>query len=199
MRIERTTLAPVTARRTRRLAALLAVAALAGCGGGHGVSSLDSALAATHVATLFSPSGLAGVKAPQCTAAPVLKGDFNCTATPVYRPCTAKPTGPCASKLAAPRVWLQCFSISRAGFSWTCDLVAPPVGAAVFTTPALRAAPKHGVWQCKNLNVAQEKIGPFLLATADPHGPVEQEGGYMTLAKARGLAARLHLKLVDDC
>ena len=50
-------------------------------------------------------------------------------------------------------------------------------GVPVFTTKAQKAAPKHAVWECKTLNADHIRIGPFLIATNDPHGPTEQRGG----------------------
>ena len=174
--------------------------ALAACGGSSSnASSLESALAARHVATLFAAGGLAGVKSATCVASPVLAGDFSCTARPVYRPCSASTKGPCASRLAPTEVWIACFPDQGAAVRWMCQLVRPPAGVPVFTTAAQRAAPKHGLWQCKAFNADHIRIGPFFLATNDPHGPLEQRGGDMTVGAARALASRLHLRIVVDC
>jgi hypothetical protein len=140
------------------------------------------------------------VRKPVCTPSKTLADDFDCTAIPVYHACTASTPGPCASPLAAARVWMQCFPYSHAGFHWSCTLVDPPPGTPIFSTSAQKAAPKHGVWECRALTEGGDKIGPFFLATSDPHAPMQQEGaGYMTLVAARALAGQLHVKLVNLC
>jgi hypothetical protein len=77
--------------------------------------------------------------------------------------------------------------------------VSPPAGVPVFTTKAQKAAPKHAVWECKTLNADHIRIGPFLIATSDPHGPTEQRGGAMTFDDAQLLAKQLGLKLTNGC
>ena len=79
------------------------------------------------------------------------------------------------------------------------QLVDPPPGTKVFTTAAQKAAPKHAIWACRTLDADGNKIGPFFVATNDPHGPTEQQGGAMSVDQAQVLAQRLGLKLTVDC
>lgn len=184
----------------RYVAALaLGCAALAGCGSGHSSKpgSLDSALGVKQVAGLFN-AGLTGVIAPTCTPA-AIAGNFDCSAEPILGPCTPGTTGPCASRLAPAKVWFDCFPDTGGSVQWMCQLVRPPAGVPVFTTRAQKAAAKHATWQCKTYNADHVRIGPFLIATNDPHGPVEQRGGAMTFAAAQVLAHQLNLKLTDGC
>lgn len=179
---------------------LLAVCGLlAGCGGHEAPtgSTLQSALVGKNVEGLFT-TGLVGVQGPVCTPS-TLAGNFNCTATPIYAACTPETVGPCASRLAPAEVWIDCFSQPKETDQWSCQLADPPAGTSVFTTAAQRAAPKHAIWQCANVNVAQQKIGPFLIATNDPHGPTQQVGSSITQEQAQALAAKKHLKLAVDC
>jgi hypothetical protein len=186
------------------LAAALAVSclALSACGGhsssASGSGSIESDLLSKQVAGLFAANGVAGVSSPVCTASSTLPGDFSCTAKPVLGPCTAKSAGFCRSPLAPTKVWFDCFP-STGKDPYMCKLVSPPAGVSVFTTAAQKAAPKHVIWKCLTINQARQKIGPILVATNDPHGPVEQQGEYMTLSAAQGAARQLHLKLVEDC
>jgi len=180
---------------------LVAVCAtLAACGGGGSGSKpadLESALAVKQVSGLFAP-GLDGVIAPSCTPA-VIPGNFRCTAEPILGPCTPQTKGVCDSRLAPTRVWFDCFPDSGGDADWSCQLVDPPPGAKVFTTAAQRAAPKHAIWVCRTLDADGNKIGPFFIATNDPHGPTEQQGGAMSVDQAQLLALRLRLKLTVDC
>jgi hypothetical protein len=195
----------VFGRRLGVGSALLACcAALAGCGGGHSSSGssspIVSALESKQVATLFDGKGLAGVRSVSCTSAAGLSGYYHCTATPVLGPCSDSSSGPCDSPLAPTKIWFDCFPNQSGADQWTCQLVSPPAGVNVFTTAAQRAAPKHGIWECKAYNADRQKIGPFLLATTDPHGPVEQRGqGDVSLAMAHQMAAQLHIKLIEVC
>ncbi len=136
--------------------------------------------------------------APACTPA-TIAGNFTCSARPILGPCTAKTTGPCASPLAPTKVWFDCFPDKAGTRPWMCQLVSPPAGASVFVTKAQKAAPKHAVWVCKTFNADQERIGPFLIETGDPHGPTEQRGGTMTVEAAQLLAKQLGLKLTTSC
>jgi hypothetical protein len=174
--------------------------ALAGCGGGGGGSkpaSLESALGVKQVAGLFNV-GLTGVIAPTCTPA-AIAGNFDCNAQPILGPCTAATTGPCSSRLAPTRIWFDCYPDVGGTVQWTCQLVRPPIGVAVFTTMAQKTARKHAIWQCKSLNADHVPIGPFLVATEDPHGPIEQRGGDVTQVAAAKLAGQLHLRLKIAC
>jgi hypothetical protein len=187
-------------RRVRQLAVLaVGCAALAACGSSHSPkpASLESALGVKQVAGLFDV-GLAGVIAPVCTPGAV-SGNFHCSAQPILGPCTAGTSGPCASRLAPTKIWFDCFPDVGGSVPWMCQLVSPPVGVPVFTTKAQKAAPKHAIWQCKTFNADHIRIGPFLIATGDPHGLKEQRGGAMTQVVAAALAAQLHLKLKIDC
>jgi hypothetical protein len=193
----------VSLRRVGPLAALaVSCLALSACGGhsssASGSGSIESDLAGKQVAGLFAANGVVGVTAPVCTASTTLPGDFSCTAKPVLGPCTAKSTGFCRSPLAPTKVWFDCFP-NTGKDPYTCKLVNPPAGVSVFTTAAEKAAPKHGIWKCLTLNQAKQNIGPFLLATNDPHAPVEQQGSYMTLSAAQVTAKQHHLTLVKDC
>jgi hypothetical protein len=196
------TLAPLCdfAVSVPRAALAVCCLALSACGGGHPSSagSIDSALLSKQVAGLFAANGVSGVESPDCTASSTLPGDYDCTARPVLGPCDSKSTGFCRSPLAPTRVWFDCFP-SKGKDPYACQLVGAPAGVSVFTTAAQKAAPKHGIWKCLTLNQDEDKIGPFLLATSDPHGPVEQRGEYMTLSAARSVARQLHLALVKDC
>jgi hypothetical protein len=174
--------------------------ALVGCGGGGGGSkptSLESALGVKQVAGLFNV-GLTGVIAPACSAG-AISGDFHCDAQPILGPCTAATSGPCSSRLAPTRIWFDCFPDVGGSVRWMCQLVSPPPGAQVFTTKAQKTARKHAIWQCKTFNADHIRIGPFLIATDDPHGPKEQRGGAMTEDAAAALAGQLHLKLAISC
>jgi hypothetical protein len=198
----------VSGRAVAYLALLAACcAALAGCGGSGGSSSstsagskptsLESALGVKQVAGLFNV-GLTGVIAPQCTPA-AISGNYDCTAEPILGPCTAGTTGPCSSRLAPTKIWFDCYPDVGATVQWMCQLVRAPAGVSVFTTKAQRSAQKHAIWQCKSFNADHVRIGPFLLATDDPHGPIEQRGFTMTQDDAAKLARQLHLKLTVDC
>jgi len=192
----------VRGRRLACLAALAAVCAtLAACGGGGSGSKptdLEAALAVKQVAGLFAPDGLEGVFAPACTPA-AIEGNFDCSAKPILGPCTAQTTGPCRSRLAPTRVWFDCFPQTGGTVDWSCQLVEPPAGTPVFTTAAQKAAPKHAVWFCRAFNADHKKIGPFFLATDDPHGPLEQRGGAMSVDQAQQLAQQLKLRLTVEC
>lgn len=174
-------------------------AALAACGTSHSSkpSSLEGALGVKQVAGLFNV-GLTGVLAPVCTPA-AIAGNFHCSAQPILGPCTAGTTTPCASRLAPTKVWFDCFPNVGGTVKWMCQLVGAPPGAPVFTTRAQKAAAKHAIWQCKTFNADHIRIGPFLIATSDPHGPKEQRGGAMTQDDAAKLAGQLHLKLTISC
>jgi hypothetical protein len=195
----------VSGRGVAYLALLAAFcAALAGCGvggngggGGSKPATLESALGVKQVAGLFNV-GLAGVIAPTCTPA-AISGNFDCTAQPILGPCTAGTTGPCSSRLAPTKIWFDCYPDVGGTVQWMCQLVRPPVGVAVFTTKAQKSAPKHAIWQCKTFNADHIRIGPFLIATDDPHGPIEQRGGTMTQVDAAKLAGQLHMKLTISC
>ena len=150
-----------------------------------------------QVTGLFD-AGLTGVIAPTCSPA-AISGNFHCSATPILGPCAAGSTGPCASPLAPTRVWFDCFPDAGGGMEWMCQLVSPPAGAPVFTTKAQRSAPKHAIWECRTFNADHVRIGPFLIATSDPHGPQEQRGGFVTWDGATALAKRLDLKLTNGC
>jgi hypothetical protein len=176
--------------------------ALAGCGGSGGgggskPTSLESSLGVKQVAGLFNV-GLTGVIAPECTPA-AISGNFDCTAQPILGPCTAGTAGPCSSKLAPTKIWFDCYPDTKGAVPWMCQLVAAPAGVGVFTTKAQKAAPKHAVWECKTFNADHIHIGPFLIATDDPHGPTEQRGYAMTQDAAGALARQLHLKLTISC
>jgi hypothetical protein len=174
--------------------------ALAACGGGGGgpkPTSLESALGVKQVAGLFDV-GLTGVIAPACTAA-AIAGDYHCSAQPILGPCTAGTPGPCSSRLAPTRIWFDCFPDVGGTVQWMCQLVSPPAGAPVFTTRAQKAARKHAIWQCKTFNADHIRIGPFLIATDDPHGLREQRGGAITEDAAAALARQLDLKLKISC
>ena len=179
-------------------------AALAACGGGSGgggggskPTSLESALGVKQVAGLFDV-GLTGVLAPKCTPA-AISGNFDCTAQPILGPCTAGTSGPCSSRLAPTKIWFDCYPDVGGTVQWMCQLVRAPEGVGVFTTNAQRTAPKHAIWQCKSFNADHIRIGPFLIATDDPHGPIEQRGFAMTQDDAGKLARRLHLRLTISC
>jgi hypothetical protein len=195
----------VSGRGVAYLALLAACfAALAGCGGGGDSAdggskptSLESALGVKQVAGLFDV-GLTGVIAPACTPA-AISGNFDCTAQPILGPCTAGTTGPCSSQLAPTKIWFDCYPDVGGAVPWMCQLVRAPAGVSVFTTKAQRSAPKHAVWQCRTYNADHIRIGPFLIATADPHGPIEQRGGAMTEDDAAKLAGQLHMKLTVSC
>jgi hypothetical protein len=188
--------------------ALLAMccAALAGCGGsgssssssgGSKPTSLESALGVKQVAGLFDV-GLTGVIAPQCTPA-AISGNFDCTAQPILGQCTAATSGPCSSKLAPTKIWFDCYPDVGGTVQWMCQLVRAPAGVSVFTTKAQKAAPKHAIWQCKSFNADHIRIGPFLVATDDPHGPIEQRGYTMTQDDAAKLAHQLDMRLTISC
>ena len=189
-------------RRVGYLAiATVACVTLAACGGGGSGSTatdLESALAVKQVGGLFALGGLNGVIAPSCTSTAV-SGNFRCTAEPILGPCTPETKGPCSSRLAPTRVWFDCFPDSSGGVKWSCQLVDPPPGTKVFTTAAQKAAPKHAVWVCRTLNADGKKIGPFSVATNDPYGPTEQQGGAMSVDQAQVLARQLGLRLTVDC
>jgi len=177
---------------------------IAGCGGSGGSggggskpTSLESALGVKQVAGLFDV-GLTGVIAPQCTPA-AIPGNFDCTAQPILGPCTAGTSGPCSSHLAPTKIWFDCYPDVGGTVQWMCQLVRAPVGVSVFTTKAQKAARKHAIWQCKTFNADHLRIGPFLLATDDPHGPIEQRGGAMTQGDAGKLAGQLGVKLKISC
>jgi len=174
-------------------------AALAACGTSHSSkpSALEAALGVKQVAGLFNV-GLTGVLAPVCKPA-AIAGNFDCSAQPILGPCTAGTTAPCASRFAPTKVWFDCYPNAGGSVKWMCQLVDPPQGARVFTTKAQRAAAKHAIWQCKTYNADHVRIGPFLIATSDPHGPKDQRGGAMTQDAAGKLARQLHLKLTVTC
>src|SRR5262249_4080251 len=146
-------------RPTWVLLLVLGTVVLAGCGGGGSSrSGIEAALLDGKVADIFSPSQLAGGKSPVCTASKTLPGDYDCSAVPILRPCTSATTGPCDSPLAPAQVWMQCFPLTSGAFAWSCTLVEPPPGTPVFTTPAQKAAPKHGIWLCRALNKDGERV-----------------------------------------
>jgi hypothetical protein len=190
----------VSARSAVSIALLvLCCAALAACGSGHKSNdkTIEGALGLKEVAGLFT-TGLTGVTDPACTPS-AIPGNYHCSAKPVLGPCTAGASGPCDSRLAPARVWFDCFPDTSGTAKWSCQLVPPPAGVSVFTTKALKAAPKHAIWVCKAFNADHLRIGPFLIATTDPHGPTEQRGGYVSYVDARALATRLGLKLTNGC
>ena len=177
---------------------------IAGCGssgdsggGAPKPTSLESALGVKQVAGLFNV-GLTGVIAPRCTPA-AISGNFDCSAQPILGPCTPGTTGPCSSQLAPTKIWFDCYPDVGGTVKWMCQLVRAPAGVAVFTTKAQKTATKHAIWQCKTYNADHIRIGPFLLATDDPHGPIEQRGGAMTQDAAGMLARQLHLRLKISC
>ena len=150
-----------------------------------------------------SARGLDGVDRRRPAPRPRSRGNFGCSARPILGPCAPAMTGPCASRLAPTKVWFDCFpSVGRGRESGRASSCSPPAGVSVFTTRAQKASPKHAVWECKTLNADHIRIGPFLIATNDPHVPTEQRGerddisGRRAAARRRRSACRLTIRLL---